>query len=52
MGLVKREPLKFLKYFVQFAKNNNMQIVGISGKNEKMKLNFEEIVEKNDAQKM
>lgn len=50
-GLGKTRTFEIFEKFVQFAKNNNMQIVGISGKNEKMKLNFEEIVEKNDAQK-
>ena len=50
-GLGKTRTFEIFEKFVQFAKNNNMQIVGISGKNEKMKLNFEEKVEKNDAQK-
>ena len=49
-GLGKTRTFEIFEKFVQFTKNNNMQIVGISGKNPKMKLNFENIVEKNNAQ--
>ena len=43
---------KTFQIFENLIKNtNNMQIIAISGKNEKMKSEFEEIVKRNNAQK-
>ncbi len=47
-GLGKSKTLKIFKTFVE--NNNNIQIVAISGKNEKMKENFEHLVTELDKQ--
>ena len=47
-GLGKSKTLKIFKTFVE--NNNNIQIVAISGKNEKMKENFEHLVNELDKQ--
>lgn len=47
-GLGKSKTLNIFKSFV--SNDNNIQIVAISGKNQKMKENFEEVVEKNNKE--
>ena len=49
-GLGKTRTLQIFDNFVQETKNNNIQIIAISGKNPKMKSAFEEIVNTNKAE--
>ena len=49
-GLGKTRTIQIFDNFVQETKNNNIQIIAISGKNPKMKSAFEEIVNKNKAE--
>jgi len=48
-GLGKTRTVQIFNNFVQETKNNNIQIIAISGKNPKMKSAFEEVVDSNDA---
>ncbi len=48
-GLGKTRTVQIFENFVQETKNHDMQIIAISGKNEKMKSAFEEIVNNNNA---
>ena len=48
LGLGKEKTVKVLKSFIKYGRNN-CQIVAISGKNEKIKEKFEELVEEEDA---
>lgn len=49
-GLGKTKTIQIFDNFVKETKNNNIQIIAISGKNPKMKASFEEIVNNNKAQ--
>ena len=48
-GLGKTRTVQIFENFVEETKNHDMQIIAISGKNEKMKSAFEEIVNNNNA---
>ena len=48
-GLGKTRTVQIFNNFVEETKNNNIQIIAISGKNPKMKSAFEEVVDSNDA---
>ena len=48
-GLGKTRTVQIFNNFVEETKNNNIQIIAISGKNPKMKSAFEEVVNSNDA---
>lgn len=48
-GLGKTRTVQIFNNFVEVTKNNNIQIIAISGKNPKMKSAFEEVVDSNDA---
>ena len=48
-GLGKTRTVQIFNNFVQETKNNNIQIIAISGKNPKMKSAFEEVVNSNNA---
>ena len=48
-GLGKTRTVQIFNNFVQETKNNNIQIIAISGKNPKMKSAFEEVVDSNAA---
>ena len=48
-GLGKTRTVQIFNNFVEETKNNNIQIIAISGKNSKMKSAFEEVVDSNDA---
>ena len=48
-GLGKTRTVQIFNNFVQETKNNNIQIIAISGKNPKMKSAFEEVVDSNNA---
>lgn len=49
-GLGKTRTVQIFNNFVEVTKNNNIQIIAISGKNPKMKSAFEEVVDSNDAE--
>ena len=48
-GLGKTRTVQIFNNFVEETKNNNIQIIAISGKNPKMKSAFEEVVDSNNA---
>ena len=48
-GLGKTRTVQIFNNFVEETKNNNIQIIAISGKNPKMKSAFEEVVNSNNA---
>ena len=48
-GLGKTRTVQIFNNFVEETKNNNIQIIAISGKNPKMKSAFEEVLDSNDA---
>ena len=48
-GLGKTRTVQIFNNFVEVTKNNNIQIIAISGKNPKMKSAFEEVVNSNNA---
>ena len=48
-GLGKTRTVQIFNNFVEETKNNNIQIIAISGKNHKMKSAFEEVVDSNNA---
>lgn len=48
-GLGKTRTVQIFNNFVEVTKNNNIQIIAISGKNPKMKSAFEEVLDSNDA---
>ena len=49
-GLGKTRTVQIFNNFVDETKNNNIQIIAISGKNPKMKSAFEEVVDSNNAE--
>ena len=49
-GLGKTRTVQIFNNFVDETKNNNIQIIAISGKNPKMKSAFEEVVNSNNAE--
>ena len=49
-GLGKTRTVQIFNNFVEETKNNNIQIIAISGKNPKMKSAFEEVVNSNNAE--
>ena len=49
-GLGKTRAVQIFNNFVEKTKNNNIQIIAISGKNPKMKSAFEEVVNSNNAE--
>ena len=49
-GLGKTRTVQIFNNFVEKTKNNNIQIIAISGKNPKMKSAFEEVVNSNNAE--
>ena len=49
-GLGKTRTVQIFNNFVEETKNNNIQIIAISGKNPKMKSAFEEVVDSNNAE--
>lgn len=49
-GLGKTKTVEIFEDFVQFAAKNDVQIIAVAGKNEKMKLAFEEVVHKNSSE--
>ncbi len=48
-GLGKTRTVEIFEEFTKFAKSRDFQVIGISGKNEKMKLAFENIVRENNC---
>lgn len=50
-GLGKTRTVEIFEEFSKFAKSRDFQVIGIAGKNEKMKLAFENIVRENNCEK-
>lgn len=50
-GLGKTRTVEIFEEFTKFAKARDFQVIGIAGKNEKMKLAFENIVRENNCEK-
>lgn len=49
-GLGKTRTVEIFEEFSKFAKSRDFQVIGIAGKNEKMKLSFENIVRENNCE--
>ena len=49
-GLGKTRTIEIFEEFTKFAKSRDFQVIGIAGKNEKMKLAFENIVKENNCE--
>ena len=49
-GLGKTRTVEIFEEFTKFAKSKDFQVIGIAGKNEKMKLAFENIVRENNCE--
>lgn len=49
-GLGKTRTVEIFEEFCKFAKSRDFQVIGIAGKNEKMKLAFENIVRENNCE--
>lgn len=49
-GLGKTRTVEIFEEFTKFAKSRDFQVIGIAGKNEKMKLAFENIVRENNCE--